>query len=131
MVGYHPHELLVSDINSEIPEVNVIIPYFNMPKRVEVEYNGPRVPDSPLVICLPGPVPYNSDKAIPYQYNTTMMENGKEKPLPTLPTIVNIGEIGRVTRSGRVYTPLPPKQPIAPAVGKNLVDAPPKNPMGL
>src|ERR1051325_7529847 len=131
MVGYYPHELLVSDINSKIPEVNVIIPYFNMPKCVEVEYNGPRVTDSPLVICLPGLVPYDSDKAVPYQYNTTMMENGKEIPIPTLSAVVNIAKIGRVTQSGRVYTPLPPKQPIAPTVRQNPVDVPIENPMGI
>src|ERR1051325_5399117 len=40
MVGHYPHGLLVSDINSEIPEVNVIIPCFNVPERVEIEYSG-------------------------------------------------------------------------------------------
>src|ERR1043165_6880179 len=60
-----------------------------------------------------------------------MMEDGKEKPIPTLSTVVNIAKIGRVTRSGRVYTLLPPKQPIAPAVGQNPVNTPPENPMGI
>src|ERR1044072_9340290 len=58
-VGHFPHELLVSDINSENPKVNVIIPCFNMPKYVEIECNGSNVPTSPLVICIPGPVPYS------------------------------------------------------------------------
>src|ERR1044072_509526 len=131
MVGHYPHELLVSDINSEIPEVNVIIPCFNMPKCVEVRYNGPKVPESPLVICLPGPVPYHSNRAIPYQYNTTMIEDGKEKPIPTLSAVVNIVEIGRVRRGGHVYPPFPPKQPVVPAVGQNPVNTPLGNPMGI
>src|ERR1043165_8635625 len=120
-VRHFPHELLVSDINSENPEVNVIIPCFNVPKHVEIAYNGSSIPKSPLVICPPGPVPYSSTKAIPYQYNATLMENGKEKPMPTLPANVNITEIGRVTRSGRVHTPLPPKSPSAPVVKQNQV----------
>src|SRR4051812_47367168 len=54
MIGCYPHELLVSDINSEMPTVNVIVPHFNMPERMEVTYNEPKVPIAPLIICLPG-----------------------------------------------------------------------------
>ena len=43
-VGHFPHGLFVSDINSENPEVNVIIPCFNVPKHVEIEYNGSNTP---------------------------------------------------------------------------------------
>src|ERR1051325_6739204 len=98
------------------PEVNVFIPCFNVPKLVEIEYNGSNVPGSPLVICLPGPVSYSSTKAIPYQYNATVIENGKEKPMPILPANVNITEIGRVTRSGRIHAPLLPKPPVVPVI---------------
>ena len=55
---------------------------------------------TPLVIYLPGPVPYKSKKAIPYKYGATMFENGKEVPLPS---IVNIADISRVTRSGHIF----------------------------
>src|SRR4051812_32372227 len=128
MIGCYPHELLVSDINSEMPKVNVTVPHFNMPERMEVTYNRPKVPIAPLVICLPGPVPYDSDKAVPYNYNATMIKNGQEVPLPTLSSVVNIADVSRVTRSGRVYTPLPPKQPVAPAAGQNPVNTPVGNP---
>ncbi|XP_058733755.1 uncharacterized protein LOC131605416, partial [Vicia villosa] len=80
------------------------------------------------IICLPGPVPYNSDKAVPYNYNATMIKDGQEVPLPTLSSVVNIADVSRVTRSGRVYTPLPPKQPVAPTTGQNPVVTPVGNP---
>src|SRR4051812_33682914 len=129
MVGCYPHELLVSDIKSEMPKVNVIVPYFNMPERIEVTYNKPRIPVVPLIICLPGPVPYDSDKAVPYNYNATMIKNGQEVPIPTLSSVINIADVSRVTRSGRVYTPLPSNQPVAPATRKNPVDTPVGNPV--
>src|ERR1043165_9499513 len=74
-VGHFPHALFVSDINSENPKVNVVIPCFNIPEHVEIAYNGANIPTSPLVICPPGPVPYSSTRAIPYQYNATLIED--------------------------------------------------------
>ena len=100
-------------------DVFVITPQINEPKCVEVLFNSQRIPlassiepveinyDSgkcvvaPLVIYLPGSVPYQSEKAIPYKYNATMMENGKEVPLPS---VVNITDMSRVTLSGRILT---------------------------
>ena len=57
---------------------------------------------APLVICLPGPVPYVSEKAIPYRYNATMIEDGREIPIPPLPSMGNIAEDNRVLKNGRV-----------------------------
>ncbi|XP_058725876.1 uncharacterized protein LOC131597183 [Vicia villosa] len=82
-----------------------------------------------MIICLPVPVPYDSDKALPYNYNATMIKNGQEVPLPTLSSVVNIADVSRVIRSGRVYTPLPSKQPVAPATGQNPVNVPVGNPV--
>ncbi|GAU10701.1 hypothetical protein TSUD_426420, partial [Trifolium subterraneum] len=84
-------------------EVFVIIPEFDIPERIEVAYNSQRSIVTPLVISLPGPMPYISEKAIPYKYNATMIENGREVPIPALPPSVNIAEVSRVTRSGRVF----------------------------
>src|SRR3954464_14353736 len=114
-----------------MPTVNIIVPHFKMPERMEVTYNKPKVPIAPLIICLPGPVPYDSDKAVPYNYNATMIKDGQEVPLPTLSSVVNIVDVSRVTRSGRVYTPLPPKQPIAPAARQNPVVTPVGNPVEI
>ena len=38
-------------------DVNVIMPHFEMPKPVEIKYRS-KLPITPLVISLPGPVPY-------------------------------------------------------------------------
>ena len=45
-------------------------------------------------------MPCKSEKAIPYKYGATMIEEGREVPLPS---IVNIADISRVTRSGRIF----------------------------
>ena len=95
-------------------EVNVIIPQFNLPESVEIVYDSqtaPVAPVDPLIIYPPGPVPYNSDQAVPYKYNATMFENGVEVPIPTRPSFVNIADVSRVTRSGRVFAAVPLKRP--------------------
>ncbi|GAU10854.1 hypothetical protein TSUD_425380, partial [Trifolium subterraneum] len=91
------------DPNDGNGEVFVIIPEFDIPEHIEVAYNSQRSIVTPLVISLPGPMPYISEKAIPYKYNATMIENGHEVPIPALPPSVNIAEVSRVTRSGRVF----------------------------
>ena len=46
--------------------VNFIVPCFGAPAHLEGEYHSkPAV--IPLVIILPGLVPYKSDKAVPYK----------------------------------------------------------------
>jgi hypothetical protein len=84
----------------EDDEVFVIVPEFNIPEPVEVTFNSQQSTITPLVICLSGPVPYTSDKVVPYKYNTAMTEDGQEVPIPTLPPSVNIAEVSRLTRSG-------------------------------
>lgn len=39
-----------------------------------------------------------------------MFEDRKEVPIPSLSSVVNIADVSRVTRSGRVFTFLPPKR---------------------
>jgi len=73
---------------------------------------------APLVICLPGPIPYVSEKAIPYKYNATMMEGGREVPVPPLPSMGNIAEDSRVLRNGHVIPAVFPKKASTPA--KNI-----------
>lgn len=46
-------------------DVNVIVPHFNIPKPNVIAYNSQKSIISPLVICLVGPTPYESDKAVP------------------------------------------------------------------
>ncbi|GAU10455.1 hypothetical protein TSUD_419240, partial [Trifolium subterraneum] len=99
------------DPNDGNGEVFVIIPEFDIPEHIEVAYNSQRSIVTPLVISLPGPMPYISEKAIPYKYNATMIENGREVPIPALPPSVNIAEVSRVTRSGRVFPSMVQKKP--------------------
>ena len=47
--------------------VNVIVPHFDIPECVEISYHSkPAI--TPLVICLPSPISYESDKVVPYKY---------------------------------------------------------------
>ena len=57
--------------------MNVIVPYFSVLAPIEIEYCSYPVV-SPVVICLSGPVPYESDKVVPYKYNATILEDGVE-----------------------------------------------------
>ena len=85
--------------------VNVIVPCFGAPTHFEVEYHRkPAI--TPLVISLPGLVPYKSDKVVPYKYNATILEDGVEVPIQLMPNVGNIAETSRVTRSGRVFAPV-------------------------
>ncbi|XP_050920329.1 uncharacterized protein LOC127137967 [Lathyrus oleraceus] len=104
----------VSSPESQEQEVNVIIPCFNIPEKVEIAYHS----REPVVICPPGPMPYTSDKAVPYRYAATIIENGKEVEIKTLASVTNIAANSRMTRSGRVFAP-----PVIPSrnVEKDLV----------
>src|SRR4051812_5855323 len=86
--------------NREDDEVFTISPQINQVEPMQVKYDSRKTAVAPLVIYLPGPVPYESNKAIPYKYNATYIENGKETPLLS---VVNIADISLVTRSGRVF----------------------------
>ena len=57
----------------------VIVPEFNIPEHVEVDFVNQRPVVTPLVICVPGPMPYASERAIPYNY---LLRNGRV--IPTL-----------------------------------------------
>ncbi|KAL5131809.1 hypothetical protein HKD37_12G034614 [Glycine soja] len=56
-------------------EVCVITPEF---QRLEISYNSGESTTTPLVISLPGPMPYASLKAVPYKYSATMLEGSSK-----------------------------------------------------
>ena len=91
--------------NYFVEEVNVIVPCFNVPAPIEIKYCSKPVV-APVVICLPSLVPYKSDKAVPYKYNATILEDGVEVPIQPLSNVKNIDEASRVTRIGRVFAPV-------------------------
>lgn len=101
-------------------EVNVIVPQINAPKPIKVTYDSRNSSISPLVIHLPGLIPYSSDKDVPYKYNATMLENGKDVHIPSIPSVVNIVDVSRVTRSGQVFSSEPPKGVKGVSIGKHV-----------
>jgi len=74
---------------------------------------------TPLVICRPGPTPYASQKAIPYKYECTILEDDKELPLNPPVPVGNIADHSQILRSGRVL----------PAMAQVKTSAPVKEPM--
>ncbi|KAI5409734.1 hypothetical protein KIW84_055257 [Lathyrus oleraceus] len=104
-------------------DVNVIVSVFKPPKRVVIQFDSRNNNNvnrlvSPLVTRLAGPVPYSSDKVVPYKYNSTMIDNGQEVPLPVANSMVNIVDVVKVTHSGRVFTPVFSKVVEEVSVGK-------------
>ena len=82
--------------------VNVIVQHFGVPAPIKITYrNIPVV--APVVIYLPGPIPYESYKVVPYKYNATILEDGVEIPIQPLSLFKNITDASRVTRSGHVF----------------------------
>lgn len=84
----------------------MIVPYFDIPESIEVDYCG-KIVVTTLVISLPRVVPYSLDKVVPYKYIVTMLEDGNEVEIKPLRSVLNIADINGVTRSGRVFTQTP------------------------
>ncbi|KAI5438373.1 hypothetical protein KIW84_024207 [Lathyrus oleraceus] len=107
-------------------DVNVIVPVSKTSERLVIQYdsnNSNSVSNrsiSPLVIRLAGPVPYTSDKAVPYQYNATMLENGQEVPLPMTNSFVSITDVTKLTRNSRVFGSVFPKNMEDVSVNKKV-----------
>lgn len=60
-------------------DVNVIVPFFMTPERVVIQFDNSKRSNrsvSSFVIRLAGPVPYKSDKIVPYKYDATMIKYG-------------------------------------------------------
>lgn len=65
---------------------------------------------TPLIICFPGPISYESDKVVPCRYNTTVLEDGKEVMVKVAQSFENIADVIGMTRSGRMFTPTSPRK---------------------
>ncbi|KAI5436221.1 hypothetical protein KIW84_022622 [Lathyrus oleraceus] len=97
------------NVDEDEPEVNVISPVFRIPEPVVIRYDGSKQKVSPALIIKPaGPMPYSSDKAIPFRYNAVAVEDGKEVPLPS-PSVVNIADVSGLTCSSRMFSPPKPQ----------------------
>jgi len=94
--------------------VSVVTPVFKTQEWLVVTPNSAKPAVTPLVIFLPGPKPYVSQKAIPYKYECTILENGKEISLNPLASMDNIAESSQVLRSGRILPAVVQKKTSAP-----------------
>ncbi|XP_058783918.1 uncharacterized protein LOC131658667 [Vicia villosa] len=83
-------------------EVNVAsISY--IPAKIPIPARAP-----PLVITLPGPVPYTSERAIPWNYGAEVFYQGAKYEIKSpieKEDVDNVVGIGRMTRSGRIFNP--------------------------
>ncbi|GAU51822.1 hypothetical protein TSUD_416070 [Trifolium subterraneum] len=89
-------------VTKKSEDVCVIVPEFNVSDRLEMIYNSGEPTVTPLVICLPGPMPYTSLRAVPYRYDATMLQDGVETPIPPLISVDNIADNSKILRSGRI-----------------------------
>ncbi|KAI5444170.1 hypothetical protein KIW84_012694 [Lathyrus oleraceus] len=101
--------LYVNDIRQSLVEMHKLlcehIHYEHDHDRCQ--YDGSKKKVSPALMIKPaGPVPYVSDKVVPYRYNAVMLKDGKEVPFP-LTFVVSILDVSGVTHSGRVFSAQP------------------------
>ncbi|XP_058784454.1 uncharacterized protein LOC131659261 [Vicia villosa] len=115
-IPYEP----VAPICIQVPiQIPVSIPYEEQPAA--------------LMITVPGPIPYESEKAVPWHYGSDVYYYGtKEKGEPSKEKFVeavvantdNVAGTGRITRSGRVFSPQlvqSNEDALAKAKGKQVV----------
>ena len=78
----------------------------------------------PLKITMPGPVPYKSNKTIPWNYGGEIFYHGikqiesvQENSDDETPDIGNIAGTSKITRSGRIFSPeiAPPRAVFRPS----------------
>ncbi|GAU48965.1 hypothetical protein TSUD_188120 [Trifolium subterraneum] len=89
-------------VTKKSEDVCVIVPEFNVSDRLEMIYNSGEPTVTPLVICLPGPMPYMSLRVVPYRYDATMLQDGVKTPIPSLISVDNIADNSKILRSGRI-----------------------------
>ena len=83
-------------------------------KLVRIASKGPiRIPIEPrialLIITTPGPVPYSSDKVVPWNYGAEVYYHGVKQDSwideDEIADITNIVGSSKVTRTGRIFSP--------------------------
>ncbi|KAI5444277.1 hypothetical protein KIW84_012779 [Lathyrus oleraceus] len=77
---------------------------FKTHEQVVIQYDNIKISDISvflLVIRLADPIPYASDKAVPYKYSATMIKDGQEVPLPAGNSVVSIADVVKSGESSR------------------------------
>ena len=87
-----------------IPDSTFVQPIFNIPESVEPIFNMP----NPVVVQRPSSFPFGNTKAVPWKYDTIVVNQrsekvGQKEGLKIASTDIAVGS--RMTRSGRIYTP--------------------------
>jgi hypothetical protein len=104
--------------------VCVVTPVFKTREPLVIMVNRAKPASTPLVICPPEQLPYSSQKAVPYNYEYSILEDGKKVPLDSSVHVDNIAENSKILRSGRVFPVVNQKEVSAPAEepvkGRNL-----------
>lgn len=65
----------------------------------------------PLTIIVPTPLSYENTKEVPWIYDSTFYIHGQkieDEPLASKEPTINISRTWGVTRSGRIFSPVPP-----------------------
>ncbi|XP_058784300.1 uncharacterized protein LOC131659076 [Vicia villosa] len=105
-------------------EINVLSILYT-PTKIPIPARAP-----PLVITLPGPIPYTSEKAIPWNYGGEVFYQGAKYEIKApveKEDVDNVVGIGRMTRSGRIFNPPQNtrddnEEALAQAKGKRVVE---------
>ena len=75
---------------------------------------------APIIITVPGPLPYTSDKAVPWHYGADVYVLGVKQEFDTSTGVSNITGPAKITRSGRLFSP----DIAPPAIHKPLIITP-------
>jgi len=75
---------------------------FHILEWIKVTFDSGKLAVTLLVICLLGPLPYTFERAIPYKYNATILEDGQKRPIPPLASVVSIVDSSKVLRSEHI-----------------------------
>ena len=104
---------LISPISVE--DVSIITIFANSSRVSKKNIRITSVPKAtPLIITMPGPVPYESDKTVPWNYGGDIYYHGIKQdglaaeeinPEEEDSDINNIAGTSKITRSGRIFSP--------------------------
>ena len=82
---------------------------------------------APIIITVPGPLPYTSDKAVPWHYGEDVYVLRVKQEFDTSTGVSNITGPAKVTRSGRLFSP----DIMPPAIQRPIVITPASVPTSL
>ena len=97
--------LISTDHTAE--EVSIVTIFNNPPKALSKKpikiMSTQKI--APIIITVPGPLPYTSDKAVPWHYGADVYVLGVKQKFDTSTSVSNITGPAKITRSGRLFSP--------------------------